>query len=83
MPISEFGNDYLNEILDSIHNGVMVVNRQGLIVVINKAAAELVNYPQEKALGTRVDIVVPNTKLLDIMDTGKAEYNCHLQIAGW
>ncbi len=81
MPISEFGNDYLNEILDSIHNGVMVVNRQGLIVVINKAAAELVNYPQEKALGTRVDIVVPNTKLLDIMDTGKAEYNCHLQIA--
>jgi PAS domain S-box-containing protein len=81
MPVSEFGNDYLNEILDSIHNGVMVVNRQGLIVVINKAAAELVNYPQEKALGTRVDIVVPNTKLLDIMDTGKAEYNCHLQIA--
>ena len=81
MPVSEFGNDYLNEILDSIHNGVMVVNRQGLIVVINKAAAELVNYPQEKALGTRVDIVVPNTKLLDIMDTGKAEYNCHLEIA--
>ena len=81
MPISEFGNDYLNEILDSIHNGVMVVNRQGLIVVINKAASELVNYPQEKALGTRVDIVVPNTKLLDIMDTGKAEYNCHLEIA--
>lgn len=81
MPISEFSDDYLNEILDAIHNGVIVVNRQGLIVVINKAAAELVNYPQEKALGTRVDIVIPNTKLLDIMDTGQAEYNCHLEIS--
>ncbi|MBU2054306.1 MAG: sigma 54-interacting transcriptional regulator [Proteobacteria bacterium] len=81
MTISEFSDYYLNEILDSIHNGVIVVNRQGLIVVINKAAAELVNYPQEKALGTRVDIVVPSTKLLDIMDTGQAEYNCHLEIA--
>ncbi len=81
MPISEFRDYYLNEILDSIHNGVIVVNRQGLIVVINKAAAELVNYSQEKALGTRVDIVVPNTKLLDIMDTGQAEHNCHLEIA--
>mgnify|MGYP001212055153 CR=1 FL=1 len=80
MPVSEF-MDYWNEILDSIHNGVIVVNRQGLIVVINKAAAELVNYPQAQALGTRVDIVVPNTKLLEIMDSGQAEYNCRLEIA--
>ncbi|MHB9099779.1 MAG: PAS domain-containing protein, partial [Syntrophales bacterium] len=80
MPVSEF-MDYWNEILDSIHNGVIVVNRQGLIVVINKAAAKLANYPQAKALETRVDIVVPNTKLLDIMDSGQAEYNCRLEIA--
>jgi PAS domain S-box-containing protein len=80
MPISELSDYYLNEILDSIHNGVIVVNREGLIVVMNKAAAELVNYSQEKALGTRVDIIVPNTKLLDIMNTGQAEYNCHLEI---
>ncbi|MBM3137904.1 MAG: PAS domain-containing protein [Chloroflexi bacterium] len=70
-----------NEILDSIHNGVIVVNRQGLIVVINKAAAELVNYSQEKALGTMVDIVIPSTKLLDIMDTDQAEYSCRFEIA--
>jgi len=81
MPISEFSSYYLDEILDSIHNGVIVVNRQGMIVAINKAAAELVNYPQEKALGTRVDIVVPSTKLLDVMDTGQPEYNCNLEIA--
>ncbi|MDP1990039.1 MAG: PAS domain-containing protein, partial [Syntrophales bacterium] len=81
MPTSEFSDYYLNEILDSIHNGVIVVNRQGLIVVINKAAAELINYSQEKALGTRVDIIVPSTRLLDIMDTGQAEYSCRLEIA--
>ncbi|MCX5822154.1 MAG: sigma 54-interacting transcriptional regulator [Deltaproteobacteria bacterium] len=81
MPIAEFSDFCWNEILDSIHNGVVVVNRQGIIVVINKAAAELVNYSQAEALGTRVDVVIPNTKLLDIMDTGQAEYNCHLEIA--
>ncbi|MEK7243010.1 MAG: PAS domain-containing protein, partial [Thermodesulfobacteriota bacterium] len=81
MPIAEFSDFCWNEILDSIHNGVVVVNRQGIIVVINKAAAELVNYSQAEALGTRVDVVIPSTKLLDIMDTGKAEYNCHLEIA--
>jgi len=81
MPTSEFSGYHLNEILDSIHNGVIVVNRQGLIVVINKAAAELANCSQEKALGTRVDILIPSTKLLDIMDTGQAEYNCRLEMA--
>ncbi len=80
MPDSEF-TDYWNEILDSIHNGVIVVNRQGLVVAINKAAVELMHYPRERALGTRIDIIVPNTKLLDIMETGQAEYNCHLEIA--
>jgi len=28
MPTSEFSDYYLNEILDSIHNGVIVVNRR-------------------------------------------------------
>lgn len=41
----------------------------------------MVNYSHAEALGTRVDFVIPNTKLLDIMDTGQAEYNCHLEIA--
>lgn len=81
MPISEFSAFGLEEILDSIHNGVVVVNRQGIIVLINKAAAKLINCSQSEALGTRVDVVIPNTKLLEIMDTGQAEHNCHLEIA--
>lgn len=78
---SEFSDYYWNEILNSIHNGMIVVDRQGLIVAMNRAAEKLVSYSQEKALGIRVDIVVPNTKLLDIMDSGQAEYNCRLEIA--
>jgi PAS domain S-box-containing protein len=81
VPHLEFSDFHWNEILNSIHNGVIVVNRQGLIVAMNNAAEELVSYSREKALGIRVDIVVPNTKLIDIMDSGQAEYNCRLDIA--
>jgi PAS domain S-box-containing protein len=61
VPHLEFSDFHWNEILNSIHNGVIVVNRQGLIVAMNNAAEELVSYSREKALGIRVDIVVPNT----------------------
>lgn len=64
-----------------MHNGVIVVNRQGLIVLINRAAAEILHYSPETALGTMVDVIIPNTKLLEVMESGEAEYNCYLEVA--
>ncbi len=81
MLISEFKDNYWNEILDSMHNGVIVINREGLIVVVNQAAAEMMNYPKQKALGIRIDIAMPNTKLLNVMETGLVEYNQRMEIA--
>lgn len=80
MPISEFKDNYWDEILDSMHNGVIVVNRAGLIVVLNKAAAEMINYPKEKAMGIRIDIAMPNTQLLNVMETGQVEYNQRMEL---
>lgn len=67
-------NDW-REILDFTPNGIVAINREGRIILFNKAAAQIIGFSQEQVLGKRVDDVVPNTKLLEIMETGRVEHN--------
>lgn len=79
MPLElEFGE--WREILDAAHNGIIAVNREGLIIVLNRAAAEIVGFPQEEALGKRVEEVIPNTRLLDVMESGIPEQGQRMAI---
>ncbi|MHB1654037.1 MAG: sigma-54 interaction domain-containing protein [Desulfitobacteriaceae bacterium] len=68
------------EILDSAHNGIIAVNREGRVVVFNKAASELVGFPQGEALGERIEGVIPNTRLLEVMESGNPEQGQRLSI---
>lgn len=68
------------EILDSAHNGIVAVNREGEIIVLNKAAAELVTFSQEEAMGKRIEEVIPNTRLPEIMENGIPEQGQRLEI---
>ncbi|MDA8212902.1 MAG: sigma 54-interacting transcriptional regulator [Clostridia bacterium] len=80
MPYPELEITYWREILDSTHNGIIAINRAGQIVVFNKAASQIMDYPQDHALGKRVDKVIPNTKLLEVMESGRAELSQRMTI---
>nr|WP_282434564.1 sigma 54-interacting transcriptional regulator [Desulfitobacterium hafniense] len=60
---------------DSIYNGVVAIDQQGIIKLFNEAAAKIMGVAKEETIGRRVEEVIPNTSLLEILKTGKAENN--------
>ncbi|SHN80342.1 sigma 54-interacting transcriptional regulator [Desulfitobacterium chlororespirans] len=63
------------EVFDSIYNGVVAIDRKGVIKLFNEAAAKIMGVSKEETIGRRVEEVIPNTSLLEILKTGKAENN--------
>ncbi|MGC8657595.1 MAG: sigma 54-interacting transcriptional regulator [Desulfomonilaceae bacterium] len=74
MPFQFDTADWLN-IMDVSKNGLVAVDRQGIIVFINKTAAKIIGTDDQQALGKRIDELIPNTGLLEAMKTGRDESN--------
>ncbi|WP_240983284.1 sigma 54-interacting transcriptional regulator [Acididesulfobacillus acetoxydans] len=70
----ELGTREWHEILDAAHNGILAVNRESRVIVFNRAAAELVGCVQTEAFGRRLEEIIPNTRLAEVMESGKPEY---------
>ncbi|NLI92655.1 MAG: sigma 54-interacting transcriptional regulator [Peptococcaceae bacterium] len=63
------------DIFDSMYNGIVAIDSQGIIILFNKAAAEMMGVNQEETIGRKVEEVIPTTGLLEVMRTGKKENN--------
>lgn len=68
-------NDLLQEIFESMYNSVIVIDREGVIILLNKAAADILNVKKEEAIGQKVCKMIPTTGLLEVLKTGKQELN--------
>ena len=62
-------------VLDSVCNGVLVVNPQGRITFFNTAAENISGLKAEHVIGQMVDDVIPNTGLIRVMETEVPEIN--------
>ena len=67
------GEAMLNRVLDSMANGVIAIDREGMIFVFNDAAARLLGVGKEDALGKRLLDIVPNSGLVNVLRTGAPE----------
>jgi PAS domain S-box-containing protein len=63
----------LETILDNAYDGIVVVDANGIITMFNKAYAEFLKIPREKAVGKHVTQVIENTRMHIVAQTGKAE----------
>lgn len=70
----------LNAILNSVYNGVIVTNEQGIVTLFNDTAAAITGLNKENVLGKFVDEVIPNTGLRRVFHTGIAELNKYFSI---
>lgn len=66
--------------LDSIDEGIIAVDSVGAITLVNDYARKIINVGKENVVGKPVLEVFPTSKLLDILDTGKSEYNQEQEI---
>jgi two-component system, CitB family, sensor kinase len=70
-------------ILESIHEGIIAIDTDGKITVVNETAHTILKVPNHILLrGKRIEEVLVNTHLLEVVRTGQAEYDQEIIIMG-
>lgn len=63
----------LESLLDTIFDCIIVVDKQGLVTMINQAYLELLQVAQEQVIGRHVTEILENSRMHIVAQTGKAE----------
>ncbi|WNB93845.1 sensor histidine kinase [Bacillus sp. NEB1478] len=67
-------------ILEAIREGVIAINREGDITMANQTACQMLELPEDKILGTSIIKTIPNTRLLDVIENGKSEFDEQMKL---
>ena len=60
----------LAQVLNYIHDGVVVVDEKGVIVYANPSYTRILRVPVERVIGRKMKRVEPNARILTVMETG-------------
>ncbi len=69
-------------ILNSTHDGMIAVDREGVITIFNAAAARITGLSPGEMIGKLAQAVIPNTRLHMVLETGEAELNQQQVLGG-
>lgn len=69
-------------IIHTVKEGIVVVNREGKITQINEEAKRILKVDMNNPIGRDVNLLIPNTRLYEVMLTEKPEYNYKQNING-
>ncbi|MGF9963080.1 sigma 54-interacting transcriptional regulator [Bacillus rhizoplanae] len=67
-------------ILNSTHDGMIVVNKDGNVLLFNKSAERMIGYKSEDVVNKYILEVIPTSKLLRIVRTKQIEINQELTL---
>lgn len=70
----KWDRELLFEILNNIHDVVLVIDSDTTIVFANEAYARILGVPSEKVLGRRLDKIEPGAKTIEVLRTGETSY---------
>ncbi|KFM99403.1 sigma-54-dependent Fis family transcriptional regulator [Bacillus clarus] len=69
-----------NLILNSTHDGMIVIDQEGQVRLFNKSAERITGYKKDEAIGKYILEVIPTSKLLRIIRTKQIEVNYELTL---
>ncbi|WP_436837088.1 ATP-binding protein [Planococcus shixiaomingii] len=70
-------------LIESVREGIIMVNKNGEITMANIAAYEVLSVPKEKQLiGQSIEDVLPNTQLPQVLHTGESQLDRPMTIQG-
>ncbi len=82
---SEIANLYheRNAVIESVREGIIMVNKSGIITMANASAYDMLALPANLSLlGTPIDEILPNTMLPQVLETGESQYDRPMTIRG-
>lgn len=68
---TEHSRDKLEVILESLYNAIIAIDSTGIITTWNRAAERITGIKAAEAINRHVMDVIPNTGLLEILETGQ------------
>jgi PAS domain S-box-containing protein len=74
--------DVLETILDNTYDGIILVDRNGMITKINRAYQEFLGISEAGAVGRHVTDVIENTRMHIVVESGKPEIGHTQKIHG-
>lgn len=77
-----YNNDYFKAVLEGIEDGIIGVDQDGKINVLNQVAEKLLNIEREHSLGKIINEVIIDSRLLKILETGKKEIKTSFKYNG-
>ncbi|QIQ21346.1 DcuS/MalK family sensor histidine kinase [Zophobihabitans entericus] len=71
-------------IIRTVKEGIIVINREGLVTEINDEAKRILRTDSnhENIVNHNVSLIIPNSRLHEVMQTGKPEYDSEQNING-
>lgn len=68
-------------ILESIREGIIAIDSNGIITMANRYALQLLQLPEDATItGRHIESIIPNTRLHEVVRTGKAEVDREMLI---
>lgn len=66
-------SEILNTVIETAYDGMVIINKLGIITMISKAYTEFLGIKREDAIGRHVSEVIENTRMPIVLETGKEE----------
>lgn len=64
--------------LDAIHEGLVAVDDEARVTLINDSALNILHFEnginKEQIIGQNVEVVIPNSRLINVLETGESEF---------
>ncbi|MEE3121738.1 MAG: PAS domain-containing protein, partial [SAR324 cluster bacterium] len=67
-------------LLESIREGIIAINEKGEVTVMNQQAAQILGFTPEEAIGKPIERMLPETRMLEVLKTGKGEHDQEMLI---
>ncbi|APC38995.1 sigma 54-interacting transcriptional regulator [Clostridium estertheticum] len=68
-------SDYYNEVMNNINEGIVVIDKRGIIQIINNAAERMFEIDADNSIGEYILDVLSSSKLISIIENGEAQVN--------
>jgi PAS domain S-box-containing protein len=66
-------SEILNTVIETAYDGMVIIDKQGIITMMSKAYTEFLGITREDAIGKHVTEVIENTRMPIVLETGREE----------
>jgi len=72
----------LNTVINSAYNPIVTIDREGTITIWNQSAEKYTGMKASDVIGAYINDVIPESELVDIIQSGRSQYGVRLCIGG-